>query len=1079
MSLNGAQRAAVEHEGTPLIVLAGPGTGKTRVITERVRHLIERGAEPESVLALTFTNKAAGELRERLGASVGMGVAERVQASTFHALGLRLLQRFGDRAGLGPRVQIMDSSQRRRLMRELALAHGVYGDTPRGIEGELERAKGVFESLRHAGVLPDRARDWAASELTADLDEARRVEIELFARDVRLFELFDEAARREGLLTFDDLLARPAALIEHDPIAATLIRSDIRHIVVDEFQDVNTAQIEMLRALAPPNMNPDLVVVGDDDQSIYAFRGADDRAFARFAQTWERVETIALTHTYRSPEEVVRVASGVIGRAGARFAPDKTLEVAPDREGPAGSVEVVHLGSYDESGEVIAAQIRHEIAGEDEPDWRRFAVIARKRKELGRVRQALELNGIPLSAEEDADGPKDDGVDDLLAWVEMILDPHAAWAAQRLLTRPPISADPKLVLEWGRQYRAAKSRARAGEEQPGAFAPWLAAHAAGKPGADEAQRFAELLSMLAGVASHARADEAMGEIVRRTGLVHADLLSGRERAQRVRAVARVLRFVRERVDRIDQPRDLAAWQRYYDDLDDRDQAFTARVGEDALGEEREGSDAARPNVVMLLTAHGAKGLEFDTVFVSGVSPKTATRFPDSRAPDDPLPEGLIDRVGDERGAKERTLDEERRLFYVACTRAERRLVLLGEVPKKPSGVHFLCEFRGAAGVSWTTSAEVLEALAGDGGVSDEAQRAIDAVADRDAARAAVERARRAARLNAAAALARAGIAGDDPASEIAALADAARRMAIVHAAESDAEAPAWATDAGLGDFAEELAAVVREGRPAAEQGDGLDPLPGPLRMSYTGIAAYEWCPRCFYVEHALRLPRAPAAAQRFGRGMHEGLQAFYERWRVADSAGEALPGEAEMVAAVRDAVIASYPARDEIEPGTIERAEAQARLVWERLHDASANINELETRVRFPIEIDGVEHTIEAKLDRVDQVEGGDWRIVDYKTGRARKALTEPKELRKDLQMGIYALGLRRLYGDETLPGRCEYWFVGEGVRSAIGFDEIDLEGVLGRIEKAARGMLTGAFGRSKDCNRDGDDAACAILDRR
>jgi len=1076
VSLNAAQRAAVEHDGSPLIVLAGPGTGKTRVITERVRHLIERGAEPEHVLALTFTNKAAGELRERLGGSVGMGIAERVQASTFHALGLRLLQRFGDRAGLGPRVQIMDSAQRRRLMRELALAHGVYGDTPGGVEGELERAKGVFESLRNAGIPPGRARDWAERALGSDLDEARRVRVRVFARDVRLFELFDNAARREGLLTFDDLLSRPAALVEHDPVAAAMIRSDIRHVVVDEFQDVNTAQIEMLRALAPPSSNPDLVVVGDDDQSIYAFRGADDRAFARFEQTWERVKTIALTHTYRSPEEVVRVASGVIGRAGARFAPDKTLEVAPDRDGPAGTVEVVHLGSYDEAGEVIAAQIRHEIAGEGEPDWRRFAVIARKRKELGRVRQALELHGIPLSAEEDADGPRDDGVEDLLAWVEMILDPHASWAAPRLLTRPPISADPELVLEWMRAYRAAHSRAGADEEKPGAVASWIADHAAGGPGADEARRFADLLSALAGVASRARADEAMGEIVRRTGLVHADLLSGRDRALRVRAVARALRFVRDRVDRIDQPRDLAAWQRYYDDLDERDRSFAARVGEDALGEEREGSDAARPNAVMLLTAHGAKGLEFDTVFVSGVSPRY-TKFPDSSVRDDGLPEGLVDRVGDERGAKERQLDEERRLFYVACTRAERRLVLLGEVPKKPSGVHFLCELRDAEGVSWARSAAVLESFAGDA-AGDEAQRAIDAVADRDTARAAVERARRAARLNAAAALARAGTDGAEPASAIEALADAARRMAIVHAVESHAEAPDWVHDAQLAAFANELAGVVRDGRPDVEPGDGLDPLPGPLRLSYTGIAAYERCPRCFYVEHALRLPRAPAAAQRFGRGMHEGLQAFYERWRVADSAGDPLPGEAEMVSIVQDAVIAAYPARDEIEPGTIERAQAQARLVWERLHDPSANINELETGVRFPVVIDGVEHTIEAKLDRVDQVEGGAWRIVDYKTGRSRKALTDPKALRLDLQMGIYTLGLRRLYGDESLPGRCEYWFVGEGVRSAVGFDEIDLDGVLGRIESAARGMLAGAFGRSKACLKDGDDAACAILDR-
>ncbi len=1074
MSLNEAQRAAVEHSGTPLIVLAGPGTGKTRVITERVRHLIEQGAEPESVLALTFTNKAAGELRERLGVSVGMGVAERVQASTFHALGLRLLQRFGDRAGLGPRVQIMDSSQRRRLMRELALAHNVYGDTPAGIEGELERAKKVIESLRHAGIGHAQAGAWAAGRLAGDLEDSDRVRLGVFARDVRLYGLFDDAARERGLLTFDDLLARPAGLIAADALAAAMIRSDIRHVVVDEFQDVNTAQIDMLRALAPPESNPDLVVVGDDDQTIYAFRGADDRAFARFEQRWDNAQTVALSETYRSPEEIVRVATGVIGRAGLRFAPGKRLDVAADREGPAGSVEVVHLARYDEAGEVIAGMLRQEVGGAETPDWRRFAVIARKRKELGRVRLALELSGIPFDADDDAGGADDEGVLDLLAWVELILDPHAAWAAQRVLVRPPISADPKLVLGWLGAYRAAGSRSPDGGV--GAFAPWLVAHAAGGEGADEAARFAELLDALAGVASRANAAEAMGEIVRRTGLVHADLLSGRERALRVRAVAGVLRFVSDRVDRLDQPRDLSAWQRYYDDLDERDQAFTARVGEDALG----GSDAEgeRPNAVMLLTAHGAKGLEFDTVFVSGVSPRY-TKFPDLTTPDFELPEGLIDRVGDERSVKERLADEERRMFYVACTRAQRRLVLLGEVPKKATNVHFLSELRGEAGVAWSTSAQVLEEVAGDAAPSDEAQRAIDAVAGRERARAELDRARRSARLDAAAALARAGASGEDPEEAARALVDAARRMALAHAAEQGGVAPAWASDAGLGELAASLAAVVREGLPTGEGGSGLEPLEAPLRMSYTGIDAYERCPRCFYVEHALRLPRAPAAAQRFGRGMHEGLRAFYERWRTADSAGEPLPGEAEMVAVVRAAVVAAFPAREEIEPGTAERAEAQARLVWNQLHDPDANINELEIAVRLPCAIDGVTHRIDATIDRVDQVEGGAWRIIDYKSGGARARLTDPKNLRGDLQMGIYTLALRHLFDDEALAGRCEYWFLGEGTSSSVGFDEIDLGAVRGRIEAAARGMLAGAFDRSPECLKRGDAAPCAILDRR
>lgn len=1084
MTLNDPQRRAVEHEGPPLIVLAGPGTGKTRVITQRVAHLIERGADPETVVALTFTNKAAGELRERLAALVGLGVAERIQASTFHALGLRLLQRFGDRAGLGSPVRVMDSAQQRRMLRELALERGVYGRVPRGVEGEIDRARRVIAQLRHAAVGPGRARAFAAERLSAEQDDAVRAELGVFARDAELYALFDAAARERGWVTFDDVLTRPVELIESDALAATLIRSGIRHVVVDEFQDVNTAQIDLLRALAPPASGPDLVVVGDDDQSIYAFRGADDRAFERFTRTWEGAETIALTETYRSPAEIVNLAERVIARAGVRFAPDKTLEVAPGREGPAGLVEVVELGSYDEAGEVIGAEIAHDAAeyeraypggdGEGGGVWSRYAVIARNRKELERVRQGLELRGIPVESVDEAGALEDEGVRDLLGWVELILDPEAAWAAQRALVRAPISADPAVVLEWMRAYRAAKSRG-----EPGAFAPWVAEHAKGGAGEAEAARFAELAGELAGIAARARADEAMGEIVRKTGLVHADLVSGRGRAERVRAVVGVLRFVRERADRLDEPGDLAAWVRYYEDLDERDKGFATPVGARAMGEADAGEERVRPNAVSLLTAHAAKGLEFDTVFVSGVSPKPVTAFPNTRTGDDPVPEGVIDRVGDGRSAKERAIDEERRLFYVACTRAQRRVVLLGEVPKKTSSTHFLVELRGAEGVSWRRSGEVLAGLAGEGAPRDEAERVIDELARAKRARSALEEARRAARLDAAAALARADAADGDPGEAIEALAEAARRMAAAGGVERSGRAPGWAEGAGVGVFARTLAAAVgaEEVIDAAAGASGLEPLSSPLRLSFTGIAAYERCPRCFYVEHALRLPRAPAEAQRFGRGVHQGLCAFYQRWGEADSAGEALPGEAELVAMVRSAVERAYPARDTIGAGVLDRAEAQARVVWEHLHDPSANIVELEKFVKFPFEVDGCAHTLEAAIDRVDEV-GGAHRIVDYKTGRASRKLTEAKPLRADLQMGIYTMAVRHLFESEELEGVCEYWFVGEGVRGSVGFDEIDMDAVRGRVEAAVRGMLAGAFERSAACLRDGADAACSILDR-
>ncbi|VAX38976.1 ATP-dependent DNA helicase UvrD/PcrA, actinomycete paralog, partial [hydrothermal vent metagenome] len=266
--LNEAQHAGVVHEGEPLIVLAGPGTGKTRVIVHRIAYMIgHRQIDPAAIVAVTFTNKAAGELRERLAGLVGPAAADSVHAHTFHGFGLRLLRRFPDLSGVGANPEIIDSAQRRRLLRQLVGEHRVYGPMlALGADALLDEAGKLFDVFRHNALSPEAcgefARVWGdrlegglGSDETA-IDEvelaAQREERARFAAHARLYELFEEACGERGWLTIDDLILKPTRLLlKHERVRA-ICRHEYRHFVVDEFQDVNLSQIEFVRALAPP-----------------------------------------------------------------------------------------------------------------------------------------------------------------------------------------------------------------------------------------------------------------------------------------------------------------------------------------------------------------------------------------------------------------------------------------------------------------------------------------------------------------------------------------------------------------------------------------------------------------------------------------------------------------------------------------------------------------------------------------------------------------------------------------------------------------------------------------------------------
>lgn len=1084
LRLTNDQQRAVEYDDGPVIVLAGPGTGKTRVITARVGYMIQaRRVAPEQIVAVTFTNKAAGELSERLGELVGSSIAARVVSSTFHSLGLGIVRRFGDVLGVASEPTLIDSSQRRQLIRELIREHKLYGYAlGAGIESAIEIATKCMNELRNLGIDSTHAAKWLGDQrgLVAGLErsqaDARSAELDRFEHAIQVYGHFEKRCLERGWMVFDDLILLPTKLMREHASIASMLRHDHRHVVVDEFQDVNPAQIALIEQLCPPSSNPDLCVVGDDDQSIYGFRGADDRAFAHFASMYDGAPTITLSTNFRSADAIVDASNAIIERAASRFDANKSAQSHAGKVDGAG-VEVVRLEEDGQSSEVIASMLVA-MAGRDGFKFGDCAVIARTTAELERIARVLTVEGIPVEFQQKLSPMDDEGVKDVIAWVRLIGNPNSATDLKRVLVRPPYRCDAIGVGGLISSWRVAKSRVEAGDEdavEPGRLIAWISTRG------DEAmvtrmRRVEAILETLGQVASEAPAATTIMEIIKRTGVVHQELGDGYQRANRIAALVALIRFAHSRADRFEAPGDVSAMLRYWEDLDPNEKSLgelpehKVEDRNEPIGGARTLSNADR-GAVSMLTAHASKGLEFETVFIPRVSGPHG--YPKSGSNDDELiPDGLIDRHGDERDDKTRRMDEERRVFYVALTRAHKRAVLLAKVPKKASSVNFVYELREALG------SELVEHDASDMMNPDSMGDAVSRLgAEFKAAsrmRDVFDQARQDARREAASAIdamEMGEIDRDELADRLRACAD---RIALVNVIRATGKAPAWSKESGLDALAQMLMDVLTHGD-AQEEGALHPGLVGPLKLSFTQISSYLRCPRCYLVEQVLGLPSDEQVHAAVGKALHESLEQFYVLWRSADAEGGAAPGFAVLEKMVRKYFLKHWPIGQEVDAGKLEQALAMTQRFWESMHREDAHIEELEKKHTLEYVHEGVKHQIRAVVDRVDATPSGGRRVIDYKTGYPRKELSEPRK--DDLQLGIYAMVLNAMYGDPGPGSACEYWLLQDGSIGSIAMDAIDMDKVRKKIDGAISGMLSGDWSQSTRCKNGQGESACSILD--
>ena len=602
--LNPEQLRAVESLQGPLLILAGAGSGKTRVITCRIARLLARGAAQSSILAVTFTNKAAREMSHRVRELAGRKLP-RLTVSTFHAFGVRVLREDGAALGYRANFSIYDESDRGTLLKEAARELGFGRDL------DLYAVAVLFSRLK------SHLADW-------------QEETERFRP---LFKDYQTRLRLHNAVDFDDLIRLPIELFEGHPEVLARYRERFRHFLVDEFQDTSLQQYRLVRLLAQESRN--LCVVGDDDQSCYSWRGANFENLQLFEQDFPGYLEIKLEQNYRSTARILAAANGLIRNNAARK--PKTLWSSLGGGEP---VTVVQPQDESREGEYIAGRIRAAALKERVP-LSQFGVLVRTNSLTRALEEAFVRENLPYAVSGGMSFFQRAEVKDLLAYLRVIANPDDEVSLVRILNTPRRGIG-------RRTLEAAVETARARScSLFGALSALLAA--ADSPLAEKAREpIAEFLELLEEFRERFRKTKRQMAAAFRDLVTRIDYWGHLVLDNPKAAVARwKLANVESLVD------SLAAYEQDPDNLDPSLYHYLNRV---TLMSQEDSQDQDGQQKVQLMTIHAAKGLEFDTVFVAAVEKDL---IPHARA----VEEG------------EANYEEERRLFYVALTRARRRLTL--------------------------------------------------------------------------------------------------------------------------------------------------------------------------------------------------------------------------------------------------------------------------------------------------------------------------------------------------------------------------------------------------------------------
>ena len=607
--MNPRQMEAVEYTEGPLLILAGAGSGKTRVLTHRIAYLIEeKQVPPYQIMAITFTNKAAQEMRERVDRIVSFG-AEQVWVSTFHSSCVRILRRYADRIGYGNNFTIYDTEDSKTLMKaiikKLNLDTKTFKD--RSLLSAISAAKN--EMISPEQYRKDAGIDWKLRKIADVYDE------------------YQEQLRSNNAMDFDDLLVNAVELFTQCPEVLESYQERLRYLMVDEYQDTNTVQFKLVSLLAGKYRN--LCVVGDDDQSIYKFRGANIRNILDFEKEYPDAKVIRLEQNYRSTENILNAANSVIKNNKGRK--DKTLWT-DNGEGDKVVFRQFDTG-YDEA-EFIAEDIQREVR--DGAAYNDNAVLYRTNAQSRLFEEKFIAMNIPYKIVGGINFYARREIKDLLAYLKTVDNGQDDLAVRRIINVPKRGIGLTTI---NRIQEAADERGISFYEA--LLAPEMI------PGvgrsASKLDSFAALIEYFRGQSEKESISELLNEIIDMTGY-----------AQNLEADDEV--DAESRLQNIEELVNKAA--SYEEDCEDRDEKPTLSgfLEEVALVADIDSLDEDQDYVV-LMTLHSAKGLEFPHVYLAGME------------------DGLFPSYMTITGDDPEELEEERRLCYVGITRAEQKLTM--------------------------------------------------------------------------------------------------------------------------------------------------------------------------------------------------------------------------------------------------------------------------------------------------------------------------------------------------------------------------------------------------------------------
>ena len=620
--LNPSQREAVRHLEGPLLVLAGAGSGKTRVITAKIAHLIEQGGiAARHITAVTFTNKAAREMKGRVGKLLDAQAGRGLSISTFHTLGLNILRRELKAAGLRAGFSIFDEQDVEQLLRELTKKNEADKDT-------LQRARWQISAWKNDLIDPDAAQGSASDEFES-----------FYAA---LYGAYQRALRVYNAVDFDDLILLPVSLLRSDPALRERWQNRIRYMLVDEYQDTNGAQYELVKLLV--GVRGALTVVGDDDQSIYAWRGARPENLARLRDDFPHLHVIKLEQNYRSTGRILRAANTLIANNEHVFEKRLWSEL-----GPGELLRVVNCRDEEDEAERVISEIIQQRFNSGAP-YSSFAILYRGNHQARPFEKALRTQNIPYFISGGTSFFSRSEVKDVMAYLRLIVNPNDDSAFLRIINTPRREIGTS-TLETLSHYAAERRCSLFQAIDELALGERL-----------KARPLSRLREFSAWLGSMGRGSEdSPVETVRQllNDLDYRDWIEQTSGSDK--AAAR----------RWENVEDLIGWLEKLRADEQKGESLGHMVNHLSLMDvlERQDEEDSGDRVV-LMTLHGAKGLEFPHVFLVGME-------------EDLLPH--------RSSIEEDNIAEERRLAYVGVTRAQRTLVMTCAERRRRAGELVRCE----------------------------------------------------------------------------------------------------------------------------------------------------------------------------------------------------------------------------------------------------------------------------------------------------------------------------------------------------------------------------------------------------